>query len=151
MTKKTLVVLALLCLVALRAPAFAASSAAGTFAHAWTSYSEQEKKAFIFGLATGARAFCTDISGMQKDKDPKNIEKMFRDCFNTYAGVDPQQLIKGMNDLYNDSKNALIPIDGAYKIALMKIHGEKVDDVIVQARKYGEKIKQELDRQGGAK
>ena len=144
MSKKALVIIALLALVGIRVPALAAQD--GTFAHAWTNYSDKEKKSFMFGLATAARAFCTDIGGMQKDNSPQNIEKVFRECFNNYAGVEPAKLIAAMDALYRDTKNAMIPLDGAYKIALMQIHGDKVDDVIVQARKYGEKLKKELDQ-----
>lgn len=144
MYKKALVILALLVLVGIRVPAYAAQE--GTFAHAWTNYSDKEKKSFMFGLATAARSFCTDIGGMQKDKTQQNIEKVFRDCFNNYAGVEPTKLIAAMDVLYKDAKNAMIPIDGAYKIALMQVRGDKVDDIIIQARKYGEKLKKELDQ-----
>ena len=51
-----------------------------------------------------------------------------------------------MNGLYADSKNAMIPMDGMYKIALMKLRGDKIDDILVQSRKYGEGLKKELDQ-----
>ena len=147
MSKKALLLVALFVLVVLRAPAFPASPATGTFAHAWNAYSEKEKRSFLFGLATGARIMCTDLSALQKDADKQTIENGFRNCFNSYAGMDPDQVIQTMNSLYNDPQNAMIPLDGAYKISLMKVHGDKVDDIIVQSRKYGERLKKELDAQ----
>lgn len=150
MSKKALLLVALFVFVVYRAPAFPASPAptgAATFAHAWTSYSEKEKKSFLFGLATAVRIMCTDISTMQKDAKPQDIEANFRGCFNAYAGMEPDKLVEAMNALYADSKNAMIPLDGAYKISLMKIRGDKVDEIIVQSRKYGESLKKEIDQQ----
>jgi hypothetical protein len=159
MSKKALLFAALFVLVVGRVPAFPASqvtaaapaastpAGAATFAHAWTSNTEKEKRAFLFGLATAVRIMCTDISTMQKDAKPQDIENNFRGCFNSYAGMDPDQVVSAMNALYADSKNAMIPIDGAYKISLMKIRGDKVDDIIIQSRKYGEGLKKEIDQQ----
>lgn len=163
MSKKTLLFAALFVCVVFRVPALAASRApaaaapaasapavsagSATFAHAWTSNTEKEKRAFLFGLATAVRIMCTDLSSMQKDAKPQDIEANFRGCFNSYAGVEPDKIIEAMNALYADSKNAMIPIDGAYKISLMKIRGDKVDDIIVQSRKYGEGLKKEIDQQ----
>lgn len=154
MSKKALLFAALFVLVVSRVPAFpassapaAASSGSATFAHAWTSNTEKEKRAFLFGLATAVRVLCTDISTMQKDAKPQDIENNFRGCFNSYAGMEPDKVIDAMNALYADPKNAMIPIDGAYKISLMKIRGDKVDDVIVQSRKYGEGLKKEIEQQ----
>jgi hypothetical protein len=148
MSKKALLLIALFVFVVCRIPAYAAGpSGDKTFAQAWTGYSDKEKRSFLFGVATSARAICTDISTMQKDASAQTIETTFRDCFNSYAGVDPDRLIAAMTTLYNDPKNAMIPIDGAYKISLMQVRGDKVDEIIVQARKYGEGIKKELDQQ----
>lgn len=164
MSKKALVLAALLVCVAFRAPAYpgsktapaaaaaspvaaAPSAAGGTFAHAWTSYTEKEKRSFLFGLATAVRIMCTDISTMQKDAKGPAMEANFRECFNSYAGMEPDRLVAAMNALYADSKNAMIPLDGAYKISLMQVRGDKVDDIIVQSRKYGEVLKKELDQQ----
>ncbi len=146
MSKKALVLAVFFVLVVFRGPALAASGS-NTFAHAWNAYSQQEKKSFLFGLATAVRIVCTDVSSVKKNTPPQEIEKHFRDCFNAYAGVDPNQVIAAMNDLYADSKNAMIPIDGAYKIALMQVRGDKVDQIIIQSRKYGENLKKELDRE----
>ena len=155
MSKKALVLAALLVCVAFRAPAYpaapAAPAAAGnssaSFAHAWSSYSEKEKRSFLFGLATAVRIMCTDISSMQKDAKGPAIENNFRECFNSYAGMDPSSLVSAMDTLYADSKNAMIPLDGAYKISLMRVRGDKVDDIIIQARKYGEGLKKEIEQQ----
>lgn len=147
MSKKALLLVALFVFVVFRAPAFPASPSSATFAHAWNVFSEKEKRSFMFGLATGARIMCTDLSSMQKDADKQAIETGFRNCFNSYAGMDPEQIIQTMNTLYNDPQNAMIPLDGAYKISMMKVHGDKVDDIIIQSRKYGERLKKELDDQ----
>ncbi|MFU2208847.1 hypothetical protein [Solidesulfovibrio sp. C21] len=151
MTRKALLLALFFVLVAFRVPAFAASAvspaAGGTFAHAWTSYNDQEKRSFMFGLATAVRIMCTDVSSINKGAKPQEIEQHFRSCFNSYVGVDPGSVISAMNTLYADPKNAMIPIDGAYKISLMRLRGDKVDEIIVQSRKYGERIKQELDQQ----
>ncbi len=149
MSKKALLLAVLFVLVIFRGPALAAAPAAGTgtFAHAWTSYTEKEKHAFLFGLATAARAICSDLSSFQKDAKPQDVENRFRDCFNTYAGMDPDRVVAAMNALYADSKNAMIPIDGAYRIALMQVRGDKVDEIIVQSRKYGEGLKKQLEQQ----
>ena len=163
MSKKALVLTALLVCVVLCLPAYAGpktapaapaaaaassvGSGSGTFAHAWTSYSEKEKRSFLFGLATAVRIMCTDISSMQKDAKGPAIEANFRECFNSYAGMEPERLIAAMNALYADSKNAMIPLDGAYKISLMQVRGDKVDDIIVQSRKYGEGLRKEIDQQ----
>ncbi|WP_428566172.1 MAG: hypothetical protein ACP59X_05875 [Solidesulfovibrio sp. DCME] len=153
MSKKALLLAVVFALVLLRVPAQAASPSSGggaaTFAHAWTSYSEKEKKSFLFGLATAARAICSDLSTFQKDAKPQDIETHFRDCFNTYAGMEPDRIIAAMNALYADSKNAMIPIDGAYRIAMMQVRGDKVDEIILQSRKYGEGLKKQLDQQKG--
>lgn len=151
MFKKALLLAVLFVLVAFRAPVLAGSSVSSsggaTFAHAWTNYSDKEKKSFLFGLATGARAICTDLSTFQKDAKPQEIETRFRDCFNTYAGMEPDRVIAAMNALYADSKNAMIPIDGAYRIAMMQVRGDKVDEIIIQSRKYGEGLKKQLEQQ----
>ena len=163
MSKKALVLTALLVCVVLCLPAYAGpktapaapaaaaassvGSGSGTFAHAWTSYSEKEKRSFLFGLATAVRIMCTDISSMQKDAKGPAIEANFRECFNSYAGMEPERLIAAMNALYADSKNAMIPLDGAYKISLMQVRGDKVDDIIIQSRKYGEGLRKEIDQQ----
>ena len=152
MSKKALVLAALLVCVAFRAPAYSAAPAAATvssasFAHAWSNYSDKEKRSFLFGLATAVRIICTDLSTVQKDAKGPAIENNFRDCFNSYAGMDPDTLVSAMNALYADPKNAMIPLDGAYKISLMKVRGDKVDDIIIQARKYGEGLKKEIDQQ----
>ena len=147
MSKKALLLTALFVFVVFKAPAFPASAGDATFARAWNNYSEKEKHSFLFGLATAVRIMCTDISAMQKDAKPQTIEANFRDCFNSYAGIEPAKLVAGMNELYADPKNAMIPLDGAYKIALMKSRGDKVDDIIVQSRKYGEGLKKELEQQ----
>jgi hypothetical protein len=152
MSKKALVLAALLVCLAFRIPAYAASPApaAGgspSFAHAWSSYSDKEKRSFLFGLATAVRIMCTDVSSMQKDAKGPAIEQTFRECFNSYAGMEPESLIAAMNALYADAKNAMIPLDGAYKISLMKVRGDKVDDIIIQARKYGEGLKKEIEQQ----
>ncbi|MEA4856408.1 MAG: hypothetical protein AAGU21_15945 [Solidesulfovibrio sp.] len=152
MSKKALLLAALFVLVLFRVPALAASPSpsaggAATFAHAWTSYSDKEKKSFLFGLATAARAICSDLSTFQKDAKPQEIESHFRDCFNTYAGMEPDRVIAAINALYADSKNAMIPIDGAYRIALMQVRGDKVDEIIIQSRKYGEGLKKQLEQQ----
>ncbi len=146
MSKKALLLTILFVLVVFKAPALPAQAGA-SFARTWTNYSEKEKTSFIFGLATAVRIMCTDISTMQKDAKPQAIETNFRDCFNSYAGIEPERIIAAMNELYNDPKNAMIPIDGAYKISLMKVRGDKVDDIIVQARKYGEGLRKELEQQ----
>ena len=164
MSKKALVLALLLVCVAFRIPAYAgsktapaaassaasapkASAGSGTFAHAWTNYTEKEKRSFLFGLATAVRIMCTDISTMQKDAKGPAMEANFRECFNSYAGMEPDRLVSAMNALYADPKNAMIPLDGAYKISLMQVRGDKVDDIIVQSRKYGEGLKKELDMQ----
>lgn len=157
MTRKALLFVLFFVLVVFPAQAYAGSSVSastakagsgsGTFAHAWTSYSSKEKRSFLFGLATAVRIMCTDISSMQKNAKPQEIETNFRGCFNSYVGVEPERAIEAMDSLYADAKNAMIPIDGAYKIAIMRIRGDKVDDVIVQSRKYGERLRQELDQQ----
>jgi hypothetical protein len=148
MSKKTLLLVTLFVFVVFRIPAYAAGPGGeNSFAHTWNSYSDKEKKSFLFGVATSARAICTDISSMQKDASTQTIEATFRDCFNSYAGMEPDRVIAAMSALYADSKNALIPIDGAYKISLMQVRGDKVDEIIVQARKYGEGIKKELEQQ----
>ena len=163
MSKKALVLTALLVCVVLCLPAYAGpktapaapaaaaassvGSGSGTFAHAWTSYSEKEKRSFLFGLATAVRIMCTDISSMQKDAKGPAIEANFRECFNSYAGMEPERLIAAMNALYADSKNAMIPLDGAYKISLMQVRGDKVYDIIIQSRKYGEGLRREIDQQ----
>jgi len=146
MSKKALLLVALFVFVVFRSPAFPASPDAATFAHAWNNYSDKEKHAYLFGLATAVRIVCTDISTIQKDAKMQDVEGKFRDCFNSYAGMDPDQIVGAMNSLYADSKNAMIPLDGAYRISLMKVRGDKVDDIIVQARKYGEGLKKELDQ-----
>jgi len=146
MSKKALLLVAMFVFVVFCAPAYAAAPSSATFAHAWGVYSDKEKKSFIFGLATAVRIMCTDISTMQKDATPQTIETNFRECFNSYAGMDPDRIVAAMNALYADSKNAMIPLDGAYKISLMQVRGEKVDDIIVQSRKYGEGIKKELEQ-----
>ena len=155
MSKKALLLAVLFVLVIFRVPAFSASPAGGaaTFAHAWTNYNDKEKRSFLFGLATAVRIMCTDITTMKKDAKPQEIETAFRDCFNSYAGMEPDQVVSAMNALYADPKNAMIPLDGAYKISLMKVRGDKVDDIIIQSRKYGETLRKELDqqRQGGGK
>ena len=108
MSKKALVLAALLVCVVLCLPAYAgpktapaapaaaaapsAGSGSGTFAHAWTSYNEKEKRSFLFGLATAVRIMCTDISSMQKDAKGPAIEANFRECFNSYAGMEPERL-----------------------------------------------------------
>ena len=73
MTRKALLFVLFFVLVAFRVPAFAASSVSavssgaaaaggsGTFAHAWTSYSDKEKKSFLFGLATAVLVDATII------------------------------------------------------------------------------------------
>jgi hypothetical protein len=147
MSKKALLLAVLFVFVILPGPAQAASPAgSGTFAHAWTNYSDKEHRAFIFGLATAVRIMCMDLTTTQKDATPQTIEKNFRDCFNSYAGIEPEKVIAAMNALYADSKNSMIPLDGMYKIALMKVRGDKVDDILAQSRKYGEKLKKELDQ-----
>jgi type IV secretory pathway VirB9-like protein len=155
MFKKALLLAVLFVLVAFRAPVLAGSSVssssagagAATFAHAWTNYSDKEKKSFLFGLATGVRAFCSDFTTAQKEAKPQEVETHFRDCFNTYAGMEPDRVIAAMNALYADSKNAMIPLDGAYRIAMMQARGDKVDEIIIQARKYGEGLKKQLEQQ----
>ncbi|KAF5029326.1 hypothetical protein DSECCO2_649750 [anaerobic digester metagenome] len=147
MSKKALLFAALFVLVVFRGPALAASASSATFAHAWNNYSEKEKRSFLFGLATAARAICTDLTSLQKDAKPQDLETNFRNCFNNYAGMEPDRVIAAMNALYADSKNAMIPIDGAYRIALMQVRGDKVDDIIVQSRKYGEGLKKQLEQQ----
>lgn len=160
MSKKALVLAILLVCVAFRVPAYAGSKTApsaaptaapsagnGTFAHAWTNYTDKEKRSFLFGLATAVRIMCTDITTMQKDAKGPAMEANFRECFNSYAGMEPERLVSAMNALYADPKNAMIPLDGAYKISLMQVRGDKVDDIIVQSRKYGEGLKKELDLQ----
>lgn len=163
MSKKALVLAALLVCVVMCLPAYAGpktapaapavaaapsgGSGSGTFAHAWTSYTDKEKRSFLFGLATAVRIMCTDISSMQKDAKGPAIEANFRECFNSYAGMEPERLVAAMNALYADSKNAMIPLDGAYKISLMQVRGDKVDDIIIQSRKYGEGLRKEIDQQ----
>ena len=128
--------------------ALAAGGGSATFAHSWSVYADKEKRSFLFGLATAVRLMCTDLSTRQKDaKGGAGVEQTFRDCFNAYAGMDPDAVVSAMNALYADPKNAMIPIDGAYMISLMKVRGDKVDDIIVQARKYGEGLKKEIDQQ----
>lgn len=147
MSKKALLFAALFVLVVFRGPALATSASSATFAHAWNNYSEKEKRSFLFGLATAARAICTDLTSLQKNLKPQEMETSFRGCFNNYAGMEPDRVIAAMNALYADSKNAMIPIDGAYRIALMQVRGDKVDDIIVQSRKYGEGLKKQLEQQ----
>jgi hypothetical protein len=147
MSKKALLFAALFVLVVFRGPALAAAAGSGTFAHAWNNYSEKEKRSFLFGLATAARAICTDLTSLQKDTKPQDMETTFRNCFNNYAGMEPDRVIAAMNALYADSKNAMIPIDGAYRISLMQVRGDKVDDIIIQSRKYGEGLKKQLEQQ----
>lgn len=152
MSKKVLILVALFVCVGFRAPAYSGTKVASavssaSFAHAWSSYSDKEKRSFLFGLATAVRIMCTDISTMQKDAKGPAIENNFRECFNSYAGMDPATLVTAMDALYADSKNAMIPLDGAYKISLMKVRGDKVDDIIIQARKYGEGLKKEIEQQ----
>jgi len=163
MSKKVLVFAVLFVCVVLRLPAAAGpktapaaaatataapvGSSSGTFAHAWTAYTDKEKRSFLFGLATAVRIMCTDISTMQKDAKGPAMEATFRECFNSYAGMEPDRLVAAMNALYADSKNAMIPLDGAYKISLMQVRGDKVDDIIIQSRKYGEGLRKEIDQQ----
>ena len=163
MSKKALVLAALLVSMSFSVPADAASKTptpvqaqpqavtsggGASFAHSWTVYSDKEKRSFLFGLATAVRLMCTDLSSRQKDaKGGPGVEQTFRDCFNAYAGMDPDAVVSAMNALYADPKNAMIPIDGAYMISLMKVRGDKVDEIIVQARKYGEGLKKEIDQQ----
>jgi len=164
MSTKALVLTALLVCVVLSVPAYSGSktsaasasapaavaapvSAGGTFAHAWTTYTDKEKRSFLFGLATAVRILCTDISTMQKDAKGPAMEANFRECFNSYAGMEPDRLVSAMNSLYADPKNAMIPLDGAYKISLMQVRGDKVDDIIIQSRKYGEGLRKEIDQQ----
>lgn len=148
MSKKALLLAVLFVCILLPGPAPAASSAAsGTFAHTWNNYTDKERRAFIIGVGIAVRMLCTDIIAGQKGATPQTIETNFRECFNSYAGIEPGQLISTMNGLYADAKNAMIPLDGIYKIALMKIRGDKIDTVLVQARKYGEGLKKELDQQ----
>jgi len=52
-----------------------------------------------------------------------------------------------MDTFYSDSKNVFIPLSGAYRISLMKIRGVNVDDLVVQARKYGDAVKKKLDEE----
>ena len=163
MSKKVLVLVALLVSMSVSVLADAASKTptpvqaqpqavtgggGASFAHSWTVYSDKEKRSFLFGLATAVRLMCTDLSTRQKDaKGGPGVEQTFRDCFNAYAGMDPDAVVSAMTALYADPKNAMIPIDGAYMISLMKVRGDKVDDIIVQARKYGEGLKKEIDQQ----
>lgn len=147
MSKKALLLAVLFACLVLPGPVLAAQSAApGTFAHAWSNYTDKERQAFLFGLATAVRMMCTDIMTGQKGATAQTIETNFRDCFNSYAGIEPAQVISAMNGLYADPKNAMIPLDGMYKIALMKLRGDKIDEVLVQSRKYGEGLKKELDQ-----
>lgn len=129
-------------------PQAAVGGGGASFAHSWTVYSDKEKRSFLFGLATAVRLMCTDLSTRQKDaQGGPGVEQIFRDCFNAYAGMDPDAVVSAMNTLYADPKNAMIPTDGAYMISLMKVRGDKVDEIIVQARKYGEGLKKEIDQQ----
>jgi len=138
MVRKTLLLTALF-LFLLGNAASALAQTAPSFAQTWTAYTEKEKHCFITGMATGVRILCTDITvGRGKDADPEHINKQFRECFNAYVISDPAKAIKVMDELYADKKNAFIPFDGIYKIAGLKINGEKVDDILEQSRQDAE-------------
>ncbi len=151
MAKKALILTALMVLFVFKAQASPAQNAPAkdvqSFGHTWATYAEKEKKSFLIGVATAVRMMCMDILSNQKDASPQTIETQARDCFNSYVGYEPEKIIATMNELYADSKNALIPLDGVYKIALMKLHGEKIDEVLAQARKYGEGLKKAIDQE----
>ena len=82
-------------------PQAAVGGGGASFAHSWTVYSDKEKRSFLFGLATAVRLMCTDLSTRQKDaQGGPGVEQIFRDCFNAYAGMDPDAVVIGLRFLH---------------------------------------------------
>lgn len=147
MSKKALLLVALFVLVIFRVPALAAQEAA-SFGHTWKSYSDKEKESFLIGVVTAVQLTCEPLSLVKgQDDKPSLDQNRFKDCFNEFAGIEPAKVIASMNEFYNDSRNVFIPLAGAYRITLMKLRGVNVDDVLVQARKYGDAVKKKLDEE----
>ncbi|NMC48731.1 MAG: hypothetical protein GYA47_04780 [Desulfovibrio sp.] len=147
MVKKTLVLTALFLLV-LGNAASALAQNGPSFAQAWSSQSDKEKESFIRGVVSGVRILCMDITvGLGKAADPEHVNKQFRECFNSYVVDDPATLIRTMNELYADKKNAFIPFDGIYKIAGLKLSGQNVDKLLEQSRQYAEGLKKKIEKE----
>jgi len=127
--------------------AFAAQDAP-SFGHTWKSFSDKEKESFLIGIATAVQLTCEPLSLVKgKDEKPTVDQNRYADCFNEFAGIDRFKVISGMNDFYNDSKNTFIPLSGAYRLTIMKLRGAKIDDLLVQARKYGDAVKKKLEQE----
>ncbi len=147
MVKKTLVLTALFLLV-LGNAASALAQNGPSFAQAWTSQSDKEKESFIRGVVSGVRILCMDITvGLGKAGDPEHVNKQFRECFNSYVVDDPATLLRTMDELYSDKKNAFIPFDGIYKIAGLKLSGQNVDKLLEQSRQYAEGLKKKIEKE----
>ncbi len=146
MSKKALLLVALFVLVVFRVPAFAAAPA--SFGHTWRGYTDKERESFLIGIVTAVQLTCEPLSLVKGQDDKPSVDQnRFKDCFNEFAGIDAPKVISAMNAFYADPKNAFIPLSGAYRISLMQIRGVKVDDLIVQARKYGDALKKKMDEE----
>lgn len=144
MSKKALLLVALFVLVVFRVPAFAAEAA--SFGHTWRSYTEKEKGSFLIGIATAVQLTCEPLALVKGQDDKPSVDQnRYKDCFNEFAGIESSKVIGAMNAFYSEPKNMFIPLSGAYRISLMQIRGVKVDDLIVQARKYGDALKKKME------
>lgn len=149
MSKKALVLLVLL-LFGFGAQGFAAPDSP-SFGHTWKSFSPKEKEAFLIGIATAVQLTCEPLALVKgTNNKPKVDEKRYAQCFNDFAGIDRMKVVSAMDAFYKDSRNAFIPLSGAYRLTLMQLRGTKIDDLLVQARKYGNAVRKKLEEERGS-
>jgi len=149
MTKKAVVLLALCCMMFCGTLAFAAQDAP-SFGHSWKSFSQKEKESFLIGIATAVQLTCEPLALVEgKDNKPTVDQTKYAQCFNDFAGVDRVKVISEMDAFYNDPKNLNIPLSGAYRLCCLKLRGSKIDDLVAQARKYGDALMKKIEQERG--
>lgn len=147
MSKKALLLTVVFVCVVFRAQAFPAQEGA-SFGHTWNSYSDKEKSSFLVGIATAVQLTCEPLALVKGDGDKLTVDQeRYKNCFNDFAGMEPAKVVAGLNDFYRDSKNAFIPLSGAYRLTMMKLRGNNIDEVLTQARKYGDAVKKKLEEE----
>jgi len=150
MSKKALVLFVLLLFGLVGAQQGLAAQEPASFGHTWKSFSAKEKEAFLIGVATAVQLTCEPLAIIKgKDNKPTIDEKRYAQCFNDFAGIDRVKVVSGMDDFYNDSKNIFIPLQGAYRLTIMKLRGIKIDDMLTEARKYGNAVRKKLEEERG--
>lgn len=149
MIKKAIVLCALCVVMFSGISAFAAQDSA-SFGHTWKTFTDKEKEAFLIGVASAVQLTCEPLALVEgKDKKPTVDQDKYAQCFNDFAGIDRFKVIAEMDAFYNDAKNINVPLSGAYRLLTLKLRGVKVDDLLAQARKYGDALKKKLEEDRG--